>query len=166
MTEDKLASPTQWTWVWVNSWSWWWTGRSGMLQCMVSQRVGHEGATKLHWTDQLGHFQLFLTESPIISGLIFLFLKELSIVSNKSRHKALLGLFISVTQPCYEGSRFFLSFYLSSSFCQGLFSNLFLHDHKVASRSSKHLPLRWGERKPEERKCGSYFYPFLRIIKS
>ena len=28
------ASPTQWTWVWVNSGSWWWTGRPGVLQFM------------------------------------------------------------------------------------------------------------------------------------
>ena len=27
-----MASPTQWTWVWVNSGSWWWTGRPGKLQ--------------------------------------------------------------------------------------------------------------------------------------
>ena len=26
-----MASPTQWTWVWVNSGSWWWTGKPGML---------------------------------------------------------------------------------------------------------------------------------------
>ena len=26
-----MASPTQWTWVWVNSRSWWWTGRPGVL---------------------------------------------------------------------------------------------------------------------------------------
>ena len=26
-----MASPTQWTWVWVNSGSWWWTGKSGVL---------------------------------------------------------------------------------------------------------------------------------------
>ena len=26
-----MASPTQWTRVWVNSRSWWWTGRPGML---------------------------------------------------------------------------------------------------------------------------------------
>ena len=26
-----VASPTQWTWVWVNSGSWWWTGRPGVL---------------------------------------------------------------------------------------------------------------------------------------
>ena len=25
------ASPTQWTWVWVDSGSWWWTGRPGVL---------------------------------------------------------------------------------------------------------------------------------------
>ena len=27
-----LASPTRWTWVWVNSGSLWWTGRPGVLQ--------------------------------------------------------------------------------------------------------------------------------------
>ena len=32
-----MASPTQWTWVWVNSGSWWYTGRRGMLQSMGSQ---------------------------------------------------------------------------------------------------------------------------------
>ena len=26
-----MASPTQWTWVWVDSGSWWWTGRPGVL---------------------------------------------------------------------------------------------------------------------------------------
>ena len=44
------ASPTQWTWVWVNSRSWWWTGRPGVLQAMGSQRVGHDWATELNWT--------------------------------------------------------------------------------------------------------------------
>ena len=43
-----MASPTQWTWVWVNSRSWWWTGRPGMLQFMGSQRVGHDW---LNWTE-------------------------------------------------------------------------------------------------------------------
>ena len=42
-----MASPTQWTWVWVNSGSWWWTGRPGMLQSVGSQRVGHDWATEL-----------------------------------------------------------------------------------------------------------------------
>ena len=43
-----MASPTQWTWVWVNSRSWWWAGRPHMLQSMGSQRVGHDWATKLN----------------------------------------------------------------------------------------------------------------------
>ena len=46
-----MASPTQWTWVWVNSGSWWWTGRPGMLQSMGSQRVGHDWATELNWSE-------------------------------------------------------------------------------------------------------------------
>ena len=43
-----VASPTQWTRVWVNSGSWWWTGRLGMLRFMGSQRVGHDWATELN----------------------------------------------------------------------------------------------------------------------
>ena len=46
-----MASPTRWTWVWVNSGSWWWTGRPGVLWFMGSQRVGHNWATELNWTD-------------------------------------------------------------------------------------------------------------------
>ena len=46
-----LASPTQWTWVWVGSGSWWWTGRPGVLWFMGSQRVGHDWATELNWTE-------------------------------------------------------------------------------------------------------------------
>ena len=46
-----IASPTWWTWVWVNSGSWWCTGRPGVLQFMRSQRVGHNWATELNWTE-------------------------------------------------------------------------------------------------------------------
>ena len=46
-----MASSTRWTWVWVNSGSWWWTGRPGVLRFMGSQRVGHDWATELNWTD-------------------------------------------------------------------------------------------------------------------
>ena len=46
-----MASPTQWTWVWVDSRSWWWTGRPGVLQFMGSQRVEHDWATELNWLD-------------------------------------------------------------------------------------------------------------------
>ena len=45
------ASPTRWTWVWASSGSWWWTRRPGMLQFMRSQRVGHNWATELNWTE-------------------------------------------------------------------------------------------------------------------
>ena len=55
MTEDEIdgcmASPTQWTWVWVNSRSWWWTGRPGVLWFMESQRVRHDWVTGLNWTE-------------------------------------------------------------------------------------------------------------------
>ena len=36
---------------WVDSGSWWWTGRPGVLQFMGSQRVGHDWATELDWTE-------------------------------------------------------------------------------------------------------------------
>ena len=41
------SSLTRWTWVWASSGSWWWTRKSGMLQFMRLQRVGHDWATKL-----------------------------------------------------------------------------------------------------------------------
>jgi len=50
-----MASPTQWTWVWINSRNWWWTRRPGVLQSMESQRVRHNWATELNWTEDLNH---------------------------------------------------------------------------------------------------------------
>ena len=44
-----MASPTRWTWVWVDSGSWWWTGRPGVLRFMGLQRVGHDWVTELNW---------------------------------------------------------------------------------------------------------------------
>ena len=46
-----MASLTRWTWVWVNSGSWWWTGRPGVLRFMGSQRVRHDWAIELNWTE-------------------------------------------------------------------------------------------------------------------
>ena len=46
-----MASPTGWPWVWVNSGRWWWTGRPCVLRFMGSQRVGHDWATELNWTE-------------------------------------------------------------------------------------------------------------------
>ena len=47
-TEDEMAG---WTWVWISSGSWWWTGRPGVLWFMGLQRVGHDWATELNWTE-------------------------------------------------------------------------------------------------------------------
>ena len=43
-----MASPTRWTWIWVDSRSWWWTGRPGVLQFMWSQKVRHNW---VNWTE-------------------------------------------------------------------------------------------------------------------
>ena len=48
--DSWMVSPTWWTWV-ASSGSWWWTGKPGVLQSMVSQRVRHNWATELKWTD-------------------------------------------------------------------------------------------------------------------
>ena len=55
-TEDKMAGWHHWLdgcWVWVDSESWWWTGRPGVLRFMGSQRVEHDWATELNWTDAI-----------------------------------------------------------------------------------------------------------------
>ena len=56
MTEDEISG-------WHNrldgrefEWNprvWWWTGRPGVLRFMGPQRVGHDWATELNWTDYL-----------------------------------------------------------------------------------------------------------------
>ena len=53
--EDKrwdglMASPTRWTWVWVNSGSWWWTGKPGVLQSPGSQSF--DTIEWLNWTEE------------------------------------------------------------------------------------------------------------------
>ena len=44
-----MASPTWWTWVWVNSESWWWTGRPGVLQSMGCKVLDMN--EQLKWTE-------------------------------------------------------------------------------------------------------------------
>ena len=36
---------------WACSGSWWWKGKPGLLQCMGSQRVWHDWAAELNWTE-------------------------------------------------------------------------------------------------------------------
>ena len=60
-----MASLIQWMWVWVNSGSWTgWTGRPGVLRFMVSQRVGHDWATELNWTE-LNHYIYYCEQESL-----------------------------------------------------------------------------------------------------
>ena len=52
-----MPSPTQWMWAWVDFGSWWWTGRPGVLWFMGLQRVGHDWATELNWTELCRWYQ-------------------------------------------------------------------------------------------------------------
>ena len=63
-----MASPTQWTWVWVNSGSWWWTGRPGVLWSAGSQRIGHDWVSELNW----GMSRFTVVTSILISFSSFL----------------------------------------------------------------------------------------------
>ena len=54
-----LDGITDSTWVWVNFGSWWWTGRPGVLQQMGSQRLRHDWATDLNWTQSDSCFVFF-----------------------------------------------------------------------------------------------------------
>ena len=44
-----MASPAQWTWVWINSRSLWWTGRPGMLRFIG--RKESDMTEQLNWTE-------------------------------------------------------------------------------------------------------------------
>ena len=66
-----MASLTRWTWIWVNSGSWWCTGRPGMLRFMESQKVGHDWAAELNWTETnktlyISNLTLILVGSTIL----------------------------------------------------------------------------------------------------
>ena len=70
-----MASPTWWTWVWVNSGSWWWTGRPGVLQSMESLRVRHDWETELN--KQFKTWNYFRLNSLFFQcSCLFFFLSE------------------------------------------------------------------------------------------
>ena len=56
----RMASLTQWTWVWTSSGRWWRTGKAGVLQSIEPQRVGHDWTTE----QQQSHGFVFLVSSP------------------------------------------------------------------------------------------------------
>ena len=68
-----MASLTRWTWVCASFVSWWWTRKPGELRFMGSQRVGHDWATELNWTEPLLNTEAGGTRSLLShprSGLI------------------------------------------------------------------------------------------------
>ena len=68
--DDWMASPSQWTWVWVDCRSWWWTGRPGMLQFMGSQSwTWLSYWSELNWT--------MVNQLPFEASLSLKKLKEL-----------------------------------------------------------------------------------------
>ena len=80
--DDWMASPTQWTWVWVNSRSWWWTGKPGVLQSMGSHRVRHS----CDWTeltdkdDKKILMEKYLTRTKSSTGFNAMQEKKLSLI--------------------------------------------------------------------------------------
>ena len=78
-----MASPTQWTWVWVSSRSWWWTGKPGMLQSIGLQRVRHNWVIELNRTESTNRKKLTVKKATLFIWRIhcllprrYLFLKE------------------------------------------------------------------------------------------
>ena len=92
-----MASPTPWTWVWVNSGSWWWTGRPDVLQFMGSQRVGHNWVTELNWTELMFSHT---TEIGLLS-LVDLSNLEINYISCTWIHNCTISLEVS----CIPSSR-------------------------------------------------------------
>ena len=76
-----MASPTRCTWVWVNSRSWWWTGKPGVLRFIGSQRVGHDWATELNWTELKSTVILTTSESEIKSNIQWIKFRELNLTT-------------------------------------------------------------------------------------
>ena len=64
---------TQWTWVWASSGSWWWTGKSGVLQSMEWQRVGHDRATELKLSHSNKHWLCFLYQYSVCCKINHMF---------------------------------------------------------------------------------------------
>ena len=75
-----MASPAQWTWVWISSGSWWWTGKPGVLQSMGLQKVRHDWVTELNSAEKWS-LKKILTEGcgpwfPFLAFWAFASLKE------------------------------------------------------------------------------------------
>ena len=71
---------------WVKSRSWWWTGRPGVSSFMGSERVRHDWATELNWTDDWLIFHCTYIPPllyPFLCWWTFRLFDVLAIVNNK-----------------------------------------------------------------------------------
>ena len=93
-----MALSTQWTGVWVNSRSWWWTGRPGVLRFMGSQRVGHDWATKLNWTEPKWHC-IFKSKS---TSLLLINRKEVALYPETCLSKGCILGHSSHSRKCWQ----------------------------------------------------------------
>ena len=96
-----MASPTQWTWVWVNSGSRWWTGRPGVLQSMGLQRVRHDWVTELNWTVQitLKNFEVSLNLGSDKTHVLWIIYNSPNKVFFRN-HDFLFSFFVSLYLQC------------------------------------------------------------------
>ena len=63
-----MASPTQWTWVWVNAGSWPWTGKPGCCSPW-DRRVRHDWETELtNWFPASSWLLLILRAAEVCKG--------------------------------------------------------------------------------------------------
>ena len=98
--DSWMTSPTQWTWVWVNSRSWWWTGRPGVLQSMGLQRVGHDLATELNWT-QISVFRCFSFSEVSFKEFIHFIFSNLLAETFITSWDSLLYICMICTECCF-----------------------------------------------------------------
>ena len=66
-----MASPTRWTWVWVDSESWWWTGKAGVLQSGLKES---DKTKQLNWTKQIINISFLRRSWSVQLGGVFLYL--------------------------------------------------------------------------------------------
>ena len=61
-----MASPTQWTWVWISSRSWWWTGKPSVLQSMGYKES--DTTERLNWTTAGRHCDSLWLQPVLITN--------------------------------------------------------------------------------------------------
>ena len=93
--------------VWVDSESWWWIGRPGVLRFMGSQRVRHDWATELNWSDQNFVSLVHRNYNSVLTLNIFIKAKSQWLIKKSSDIPKLL---INIMQFMHNFVFFFLNY--------------------------------------------------------